>query len=151
MSRYIDDSNYYNDRRVIAKEEKKWYLSLDEKKMKAVVERWTNEDTGEEMTQEIHFKYDVCDTCNGKGTHVNPSIDANGLSNEDLYGDPDFAEDYFSGRCDVTCYECNGNRVVAVPDPRDDKEKEILKEIDEDMEEEREYEAMVRSERIMGC
>jgi DnaJ-class molecular chaperone len=42
-------------------------------------------------------KVEVCSTCNGKGTHVNSAIDGNGLTHEELYGDPDFAEDYFAG------------------------------------------------------
>lgn len=64
----------------------------------------------------IPAKYEVCDTCNGKGSYVNPSIDSNGLSSEDLYDDPDFAEDYFSGKYDVSCNECKGARVSPTVD-----------------------------------
>lgn len=54
----------------------------------------------------------VCPTCEGRGSHVNPSIDSQGLSAEDFDEDPDFREDYFSGAYDVPCAECRGNRVV---------------------------------------
>lgn len=54
----------------------------------------------------------VCPVCEGKGTHVNPDIDANGLTAEDFDEDPDFAEDYRSGVYDVTCYTCKGRTTV---------------------------------------
>lgn len=62
------------------------------------------------MTEE----FAVCPTCRGKGTHVNPSIDAHGITSEEMddLGD-DFREDYISGHYDVLCAECNGLRVVA--------------------------------------
>lgn len=61
-------------------------------------------------------RYEVCTTCRGKGKHVNPSIDAHGISREEFDEDPDFMEDYLSGFYDVTCYECHGKRVVPVID-----------------------------------
>lgn len=57
----------------------------------------------------------VCPTCEGYGTHVNPSIDAHGIGREEFDEDPDFEEAYFSGAYDVTCGECSGQRVVANP------------------------------------
>jgi hypothetical protein len=54
----------------------------------------------------------VCPVCNGEGKTVNPNIDAHGLTAEDFYDDPDFAEDYRSGVYDITCAACNGMRVV---------------------------------------
>jgi hypothetical protein len=59
----------------------------------------------------------VCDVCDGKGSHVNPSIDASGLSAEDFANDPEFAEDYAGGVYDTVCNKCRGRttvRVVAV-------------------------------------
>lgn len=58
----------------------------------------------------------VCERCRGDGKHVNPSIDGHGLSAEDFAEDPDFREAYFSGRYDVCCEECKGERVVDVVD-----------------------------------
>lgn len=65
------------------------------------------------------LEWEVCSTCDGNGKHVNPSIDAHGLTAGDFAEDPDFAEDYFNGIHDVECHECHGRRVVATSsDPR---------------------------------
>ena len=61
-------------------------------------------------------KFEACPRCRGRGTHVNPSIDGNGLTRDDFDQDPDFEESYFRGDYDVACYECRGARVVAVID-----------------------------------
>lgn len=65
---------------------------------------------------EAPAKYEVCSTCRGTGSHVNPSIDSHGLSSSDFDEDPDFAEAYFGGRYDVACYRCGGQRVAPVLD-----------------------------------
>lgn len=62
----------------------------------------------------VPCKFEVCNLCDGKGTHVNPSIDAGGLSAEDFAEDPDFREDYFSGMYDIPCNKCSGKRVTPV-------------------------------------
>jgi len=64
---------------------------------------------------EVDTSFEVCPLCNGHGTVVNPGIDAGGLTREDFQNDPDFAEEYFSGKYDVTCPQCDGHRVVPVP------------------------------------
>lgn len=56
----------------------------------------------------------VCFRCDGTGTHVNPNVDGNGLSQEDFDADPDFKESYFRGDYDVCCSECKGARVLDV-------------------------------------
>jgi hypothetical protein len=71
---------------------------------------------GDEIQLKLPAKYQVCGTCEGRGTHVNPNIDGNGLSAEDFAEDPDFEEGYFRGDYDVQCGTCHGTRVVAVPD-----------------------------------
>jgi hypothetical protein len=74
-------------------------------------------DDGDEIEVKFPAKYEVCDRCEGKGKHVNPAIDGNGLSREDFdEAGPEFFEDYMSGVYDVTCYECKGERVVLVID-----------------------------------
>lgn len=60
-------------------------------------------------------EFEVCGECRGAGLVVNPSIDCCGLSQDDFYEDPDFAEDYLSGRHDIPCPQCRGLRVEAVP------------------------------------
>lgn len=59
-------------------------------------------------------KFVVCDRCEGRGKHVNPSIDGNGISAEQFAEDPDFKESYLRGDYDVPCERCHGLRVVAV-------------------------------------
>ena len=65
---------------------------------------------------QLPAKFSVCGRCDGRGTHVNPGVDGNGLSREDFDADPDFEEDYFSGVYDVRCEACQGERVVAALD-----------------------------------
>lgn len=92
----------------------KWWKSLDENRMMALVALHVGDD--EEEALEIPFKYELCDLCLGKGEHVNPSVDSNGLSQEDFDEDPDFEENYHAGMYDIICLQCNGKRVVPIPD-----------------------------------
>jgi predicted methyltransferase len=57
----------------------------------------------------------VCGTCRGRGMHVNPDIDSNGITASEMseLGE-DFEESYFSGAYDVICNQCNGNKIIAV-------------------------------------
>ncbi len=75
-----------------------------------------DEDGDGDMEVEVPSKKEVCDRCRGEGSHVNPSIDGNGLTAEDFAEDPDFEESYFAGHYDVQCEECGGVRVVDVID-----------------------------------
>lgn len=84
-------------------------------------------DCEEEIT--VPAVYEVCPSCNGKGSYVNPSIDAHGISAEEMDEDPDFREDYFRGAYDVTCGDCIGHRVVAEID-RDRCDAATLARID---------------------
>lgn len=102
------------DHRDVAAGRGKWYESLDEKHMIAKAGLW--DENGDEFEAEVPFKFEVCQTCNGKGSHVNPAIDGHGISPEEFDRDPDFMEDYLRGTYDVPCYECHGQRVVVVPD-----------------------------------
>jgi hypothetical protein len=54
----------------------------------------------------------VCPTCQGYGTAVNPAIDSNGLTWEDLR-DPEFRAAYMRGDYDEICYRCNGLNVIS--------------------------------------
>lgn len=67
------------------------------------------------MDVTIPCKLEVCDRCGGHGHHVNPAIDGNGLSQEDM-DDPDFMDGYMAGHYDVRCEECGGEKVVPVAD-----------------------------------
>lgn len=61
-------------------------------------------------------RWEVCDVCNGDGTHVNPSIDCHGLTPDDFAEDPDFAEEYLSGTYDVPCNKCQGRTTMRAVD-----------------------------------
>jgi predicted methyltransferase len=71
------------------------------------------------------MKYQVCPNCEGEGTTVNPDIDGNGITQDEMLElGPDFKEDYMSGVYDVPCRCCKGKRVVT---------KEELHEFHENM------------------
>jgi hypothetical protein len=77
------------------------------------------DDEGLEVVDELPGKYEVCGRCQGKGSHVNPSIDRNGITADEWNGpdwDDESREMYTSGGYDVPCYECSGVRVVLVVD-----------------------------------
>ncbi len=60
----------------------------------------------------LGFTWEVCGSCDGKGSYVNPSIDAHGITESEMEEwDYDEEERYFSGGYDVTCEECKGRRV----------------------------------------
>lgn len=80
---------------------------------------YTN-DEGDEVTVEVPHKHEVCSRCHGHGTHLNPSIGNHAYTREEFeeaFDDEESREAYFKrgGMYDVTCEECGGDRVVAVP------------------------------------
>jgi hypothetical protein len=80
----------------------------------------TDEEGEFEGEEEVSLpaKYAVCHRCEGKGSHVNPNIDGNGISPEEFDEDPEFRENYFNGLYDVACEECKGTRVVLEVDDK---------------------------------
>lgn len=60
-------------------------------------------------------KWAVCPVCRGEGKHVNPAIDAGGLSDE-FDEDPEFYERYMGGAYDMQCNSCEGRSTVQVVD-----------------------------------
>ena len=101
-------------------------------------------------TIELPAKFVVCDTCDGRGSHVNPSVDAHGLSREDFDDDPDFRDDYRAGVFDMECAGCGGRRVVPVPD-EDACSTKALKAYDEQIRSNADFRAEQRAERMMGA
>jgi len=85
--------------------------------METIEFEYENED-GDTEVVELPAYYEVCPRCEGKGKHVNPSIDEHGITEEEWEHDWDeeSREAYLSGRYDVTCHECGGKRVVKVVD-----------------------------------
>lgn len=99
---------------------------------------------------EIACKWEVCPTCDGKGRHVSPSIDCNGLTQEDFDEDPYFEEEYFAGTYDVVCNHCKGRTTVPVPD-EDRADPEALKAYYDHLRDMADMEAEYAAERRMGC
>jgi hypothetical protein len=147
---YIENANYFNDRRVIASTKDK--PSFDQKSMKITVA--IVDDEGEEEVHELPAKFEVCSLCNGKGTHVNPSIDCNGITASEWgQWSSEEQEDYRNGAYDVSCHQCEGLRVVpSIDENKLSKDEErIFKLHLKSLEEEDDYERVCRMERIMGC
>ena len=93
-------------------------------------------------------KATVCPVCDGKGSHVNPSIDSHGIGQEEFDEDPQFQQDYFSGVHDISCSTCKGKRVVLAPiDPNSECAKIIEDSITDQYNSYQEQEA----ERRMGA
>lgn len=72
-----------------------------------------NFETDEEVT--IPTMRIVCPRCDGSGVHDHPAF-SNGITQDQFDEDPDFREEYMSGRYDVACEECKGRNVVDTPD-----------------------------------
>ena len=143
------ESNYYNDHRVKATEPNILKHNVTTHRMEAELE---NED-GELIPYSWPAKWDVCGTCNGKGTHVDPSIDCNGLTAEDFYEDPEFEYEYISGAYDQQCNECGGRTTVPMIDMErlNDTQKEALALLEREQDAEADSHAMERAERAMGA
>ncbi len=111
---------------------------------------FTTEDAaGLETTHVLPHRFEVCPCCEGKGSRVNPAVDGHGISPEEFAEDPDFEEAYFSGRYDITCDECQGLRVVMVPDEQR-ADPVILEAYFEHRRAEAEYRRCCQHEREMG-
>lgn len=112
----IEDYNYYGDSRVVQALRNKGRLNMASNTLTIDITCEDEDGCLVETTATFPVKYCVCLTCEGRGSHVNPSIDAGGISSYEFDEDPSFREDYFSGMYDVSCYGCDGNRLVPVPD-----------------------------------
>lgn len=124
------------------------FYRFNESNMKIIFD--DEDDDGNEIELELPAKYEVCSLCDGKGHHVNPSIDAHGLSREDFDEDPGFAEDYLSGMYDELCYECGGKRVQPVVN-EEYADKETLERFKDRERSEADYIRECEYERRMGC
>ena len=78
------------------------------------------DENDDEVTVQLPACFDVCDRCEGHGSHLNPSIGSHAYTREEFEEsfDEEQAEEYFKrgGIYDVTCEECRGARVVPVVD-----------------------------------
>ena len=103
-------------------------------------------------SQRIYTVKEVCPRCCGEGTHVNPSIDGNGISADEWYNewDDESREMYLTGGYDVTCEECHGSNVVDVLDETRTL-KVIVDRWNEWIHDEWAYRAECAAERRMGA
>lgn len=128
---------------------------FDEATMEWTITTVDEQDDGSMLERSIVFPaaFAVCSTCRGKGTHVNPSIDAHGITREEFDDDPGFREDYFSGVYDVQCYECHGQRVVPfiITENLNEEQRRALEYIEMERKLDAEYDELSRLERIMGA
>ncbi len=134
------------DRRDYASE-MKWWKTLDRSKMTATLDYYDPDDDDVEILDAtVEVRFEVCPTCDGRGSHVNPSIDAHGLTAEDFYEDPDFRDEYFGGAYDQPCNECGGASTVPIP-----RDETIWKAIQDKWADDAQYRAEVEAERRMGA
>jgi predicted methyltransferase len=117
---------------------------------KLQVKTWVQTKKGNQFEIMLPAKRIVCPRCNGTGSHVNPAIDGNGLSADDLDQDPDFNEAYFRGDYDVRCEECKGENVVLELDYEALTPK-MQERVCRAEREERAYQAELAMERRLGC
>ena len=136
-----------------------WYKSFDQDRMTIAVDLLDDdwEDEGDEEEIEFPATFKVCELCNGKGTHTNPSVDSHGISAEEFAEDPEFEEAYFAGSYDVNCYRCKGDRVEPKINEEylSDKQKGQFKAFNDQQEQRVQDESYSRMEaemeRRMGC
>lgn len=145
--------NSFNDSRVTnARYQRDIDAGVDTRRMTFTFE--VDHHEGDEPTSYIlPIKMGVCPTCQGRGVHTNPSIDAGGIADDsDIWDDCDeYGENnYLSGRYDVTCGTCHGRNVVASID-RKSADKKVLKIWEDKERDEAEYQATCRAERLMGA
>jgi hypothetical protein len=95
----------------------------------------------------------VCPRCDGRGVHDHPAF-SDGITQSEwqeyLHDDPDFGEDYMSGRYDVRCSECRGKNVVEVVD-EEGLSPEMQEALAEYWREEQALRDMHAAERRMGA
>ncbi len=103
------------DHRDAAQARGSWFESFDDNTMTASAILWLDDSGDAEETRDVKCHFELCPTCDGKGKHVHPAIDAHGISSEEFAEDRQFFDDYRRGVYDVPCYECHGRRVIPVP------------------------------------
>ena len=128
----MENYNYWNDERTInslvtddnfftqnsktqidmAWVQDKWEDWAHYEELECTFKEWLKS-LGGSATVQCETKYEICPTCNGRGTHTNPNIDCGGITaSEWAEWGPEEQDHYMSGGYDVTCYTCHGEKVV---------------------------------------
>jgi len=129
----LDDYNYFNDRRVCKPAPTSFEVYM-----------------GDEVWVDLPTYWEVCPICDGEGKHVNPSIDAGGLTQDDFDEDPDFRQNYLEGVYDIPCNYCGGKRVVKMVNT-DLLSDDVAEAFRDQQRDDAEEEAIHRAELAMGC
>jgi len=141
------------DHRYYAYVKGKWYEKLNTNKTKVLIcpEDYFGDDDVSETEKcvvnlinddgyiALPFIFDVCPTCQGKGSYVNPNIDSHGICSDEWSSwSCEEQEGYLNGYYDITCAECNGQRVVPIIDKTylNESEKIFVKMIEKKRSEE---------------
>lgn len=105
-----------------------------------------SEDDGEPIA--LPYKWEICSHCSGEGVS---SSYLGAFTWDELHEQGDeFISDYFAGNYDRPCDCCDGSGKVAVPN-YDKMTEEQVKKYEQHIQDEIEYESMVRAEKRMGC
>lgn len=90
----------------------KWEDWADYEELECTFEEWLKS-LGGSATVQCETKYEICPTCQGRGTHTNPNIDCGGITASEWAEWDEYEKDYYmSGGYDVTCSQCNGEKVI---------------------------------------
>lgn len=105
-----------------------------------------SEDDGEPIA--LPYKWEICSHCSGEGQS---SSYLGAFTWDELYEQGDeFISDYFAGNYDRPCDCCDGSGKVAVPNYNKMTEEQV-KKYEQNIQDEIEYESMIRAEKRMGC
>jgi DnaJ-class molecular chaperone len=58
----------------------------------------------------LHYRNELCHSCDGEGSRALHGL----VVSQEAMEDQDFMEDYFGGKYDTKCEDCNGEKVVRV-------------------------------------
>lgn len=112
-------------------------------------------DEGEEVIHNLPALWVICRTCDGDAVTVfgRSRGDEAVHTQEDFDQDPELMDDLMSGRLDRPCPDCDGKGRVLEVDKKALKTRDVVlyKEWMDHEREEREYQAMCRSERMNGA
>ena len=144
------------------------FINMESRKIEIKLHRWFDEESLSKEAQNLLYrkgdyfyaklpaKVDWCHTCNGSGKRSKYDVegyDINEMMYEDGVLDHEFAEDYFGGRTDIQCNECEGTKIQNIVDYDccNQVEQEIVKQNQDAYIEEANDKAYSDMERRMGA